>query len=627
MSKRVRTLLIALALVIASAAVIVVPRLLSSDEHRESLGLTEFQDHLSAGDVAKVELYDRSNQLKGELDDGTKFVVRYPNEYTDELTTAIVRHGLDLPVANQHTSVWESLLLSIVPLVVVMGLLIYLMIRFYGRTIFGFGRSRAVSADKREKPVLFADVAGLDEAVEELREIVEFLAEPKRFEAIGAKIPRGVLLYGPPGTGKTLLARAVAGEAGVPFFSMSGSDFVEMFAGVGAARVRDLFKSAKAAGRAIVFVDEIDAVGRQRGAGLGGGHDEREQTLNQLLVELDGFTARSNVILIAATNRPDMLDPALLRPGRFDRQIVADRPDLDGRRGILEVHGRDKPLAEGIDLDVIARRTPGMTGADLANLLNEAALLAARRGFDRIGTRQVEDAIERVIAGPERKTRVISERERRVIAYHEAGHALVAHALPTKDPVHKISIIPRGRALGYTLVLPTEDRLLRTRRELEDEMAMLMGGRTAEELTFHDPTTGAHDDIDRATEVARRMVTEFGMSEALGPVRFGAPNQEVFVGRDIGQAPEYSQDVAARIDAEVRRLVYEAHDTARAILEVHRAALEALATALIERETLEASEVESLLANVPKWDVGAPAVARPSAVATSDLPPSGRPLA
>jgi cell division protease FtsH len=626
-SKRVRTLLIVLALVVASAALIVVPRLLSPGVHRESLGLTEFQDHLASGDVAKVELYDRSNELKGQLTDGTKFVVRYPNEYTDELTTAIVRHGLDLPVANQHTSVWESMLLNVVPLVLVMGLLIYLTIRFYGRTIFGFGRSRAVSADKHQKPVLFADVAGLDEAVEELREIVEFLDDPKRFESIGAKIPKGVLLYGPPGTGKTLLARAVAGEAGVPFFSMSGSDFVEMFAGVGAARVRDLFKSAKAAGRAIVFVDEIDAVGRQRGAGLGGGHDEREQTLNQLLVELDGFSARSSVVLIAATNRPDMLDPALLRPGRFDRQIVVDRPDLEGRRGILQVHGRDKPLAEGIDLDVIARRTPGMTGADLANLLNEAALLAARHGFDRIGTRQIEDAIERVVAGPERKTRVISEREQRVIAYHESGHALVAHALPTKDPVHKISIIPRGGALGYTLVLPTEDRLLRTRRELEDEIAMLMGGRTAEELTFHDPTTGAHDDIDRATEIARRMVTEFGMSEALGPVRFGAPNQEVFVGRDIGHAPEYSEDVMARIDAEVRRLVDDAHDTARTILEVHQAALQALAAALLERETLDASDVEALLADVPKWEVGAPAATRPSAVATSDLPPSGRPLA
>jgi cell division protease FtsH len=501
------------------------------------------------------------------------------------------------------------------------------MIRFYGRTIFGFGRSRAVSADKSQAPVMFADVAGLDEAVEELTEIRDFLADPQRFESIGAKIPKGVLLYGPPGTGKTLLARAVAGEAGVPFFSMSGSDFVEMFAGVGAARVRDLFKNAKAAGRAIVFVDEIDAVGRQRGAGLGGGHDEREQTLNQLLVELDGFDARAGVILIAATNRPDMLDPALLRPGRFDRQIVVDRPDLEGRKGILRVHGRDKPLAEGVDLDVVARRTPGMTGADLANLLNEAALLSARHGFTQIGMSQVDDAIERVIAGPEKKARVISAREQRIIAFHEAGHALVGHTLPTKDPVHKISIIPRGRALGYTLVLPTEDRLLRSRRELEDEMTMLLGGRTAEELEFGDPTTGAHDDIDRATEIARRMVTEFGMSDALGPVRLGNTKDEVFVGRDMGHAPEYSEEVAAQIDAEVRRLLDVAHRRARTILETHAEVLDRLAEALLEHETLDARTVEAILDGVAKWHGDEPASPRPAAVASSEPPSSGRPLA
>jgi cell division protease FtsH len=625
-TKRLRTLLIALALLVVLAAALVLPRLLDSSPHRSSLGLTEFQEKLDAGDVKTVKLYDRTNELKGELDDGTKFFVRYPNEYTDELTSAIVDQGLDLPVANQGTNVWEAMLLNIVPVVLVMGLLLYFVIRMYGRTILGFGRSRAVAADKSQEPVLFSDVAGLDEAVEELREIVEFLDDPTRFEQLGARIPTGVLLYGPPGTGKTLLARAVAGEAGVPFFSISGSDFVEMFAGVGAARVRDLFKSAKAAGRAIVFVDEIDAVGRQRGAGLGGGHDEREQTLNQLLVELDGFNARAGVILIAATNRPDMLDPALLRPGRFDRQIVVDRPDLEGRRGILAVHGRDKPLADGVDLDVIARRTPGLTGADLANVLNEAALLSARRGFDRIATAQLDEAVERVVAGPERKTRVISEREQRVIAFHEAGHALVAHALPTKDPVHKISIIPRGRALGYTLVLPTEDRLLRTRRELEDEMAMLLGGRSAEELVFGDPSTGAHDDIDRATEIARRMVTEFGMSDVLGPVRFGVANEEVFVGRDMGHAPEYSQAVAAHIDDEVRRLVEAAHGTARRILDVHRAELGRVAAALLETETLDASEVETLLASVPKWEHDGVTIGRPAAVASSDPPLSGRPL-
>jgi cell division protease FtsH len=625
-SKRVRNLLIALVAVIGIAALVVGPRLLSSGSGRVSLGLTEFQEDLDAGHVQSVKLYDRANELKGELDDGTKFVVRYPNEYTDELTTKIVDQGLDLPVSSARTSLWEAMFLNIVPLVAVMGLLIYLMIRFYGKTIFGFGRSRAVAADKSQAPVTFADVAGLDEAVEELREIKDFLADPERFEAIGASIPKGVLLFGPPGTGKTLLARAVAGEAGVPFFSMSGSDFVEMFAGIGAARVRDLFKSAKAAGRAIVFIDEIDAVGRQRGAGVGGGHDEREQTLNQMLVELDGFDVRTGVILIAATNRPDMLDPALLRPGRFDRQIVVDAPDLEGRKGILRVHAHDKPIAPGVDLDIVARRTPGMTGADIANLLNEAALLAARRGSQQIDTPVIEAAIERIIAGPERRTRVISEREQRVIAYHEAGHALVAHALPTKDPVHKVSIIPRGRALGYTLVLPTEDRRLRSRRELEDEMAMLLGGRTAEELVFDDPTTGAHDDIDRATEIARRMVTEFGMSDLLGPIRFVGPNEEVFVGRDMGHAPEYSQAVASRIDDEIRRLVDGAHTAARAILETHRDPLEAVATALRERETLDAADVEELLEGVPKWHGERHAAARPSAVASSDPPASGRPL-
>ncbi len=623
MSKRVRNLLVALVAVIGVAALVFVPRLFSSGSGRVSLGLTEFQEALDAGHVQSVKLFDRANELKGELDDGTKFVVRYPNEYTDELTTKIVDQGLDLPVSSARTSLWEAMFLNIVPLVAVMGLLIYLMIKFYGKTIFGFGRSRAVVADKSRTPMTFADVAGLDEAVEELREIKDFLAEPERFAAIGATIPKGVLLFGPPGTGKTLLARAVAGEAAVPFFSMSGSDFVEMFAGIGAARVRDLFKSAKAAGRAIVFIDEIDAVGRQRGAGVGGGHDEREQTLNQMLVELDGFDVRTGVILIAATNRPDMLDPALLRPGRFDRQIVVDAPDLEGRKGILRVHARDKPIAPGVDLDIIARRTPGMTGADLANLLNEAALLAARDGMAQIGMPQLEAAIERIIAGPERRTRVISEREQRVIAYHEAGHALVAHALPTKDPVHKISIIPRGRALGYTLVLPTEDRLLRSRRELEDEMAMLLGGRTAEELVFDDPTTGAHDDIDRATEIARRMVTEFGMSDLLGPIRFVGPNEEVFVGRDMGHAPEYSQTVASRIDDEVRRLVDGAHTAARTILETHRDDLEALAAALQERESLDAAEVVELLEGVAKWHGERHPASRPAAVASSEPPSSG----
>jgi cell division protease FtsH len=417
---------------------------------------------------------------------------------------------------------------------------------------------------------------------------------------MGAKIPKGVLLFGPPGTGKTLLARAVAGEAGVPFFSISGSDFVEMFVGVGASRVRDLFEQAKTSAPAIIFVDEIDAVGRHRGAGLGGGHDEREQTLNQLLVEMDGFDTRAGVILIAATNRPDILDPALLRPGRFDRQIVVDSPDLEGRRAILNVHAKGKPLAKGVELEVLARRTPGFTGADLANLMNEAALLTARRGFKEIGMPQLEEAIDRVIAGPERKSRLISEDEKRVIAYHEGGHALVGHALPHADPIHKVSIIPRGRALGWTLALPEADKYLVTRSELRDQLTMLLGGRTAEEMIFHDPTTGAQNDIERASQIARSMVTEYGMSDLIGPQQLGQKNGEVFLGRDLGHQPNYSEEVAARIDAEVRRLIDEAHTEALDVLTENRKVLDQLAKALVEKETLDTPEVMAILGPVPK---------------------------
>ncbi|MCL4498638.1 MAG: ATP-dependent zinc metalloprotease FtsH, partial [Chloroflexi bacterium] len=401
--------------------------------------------------------------------------------------------------------------------------------------------------------VTFRDVAGIDEAVEELQEIKEFLGNPGKFQALGAKIPKGVLLYGPPGSGKTLLARAVAGEAGVPFFSISGSDFVEMFVGVGASRVRDLFEQAKANSPCIIFMDEIDAVGRHRGAGLGGGHDEREQTLNQLLVEMDGFDIKDNVILIAATNRPDILDPALLRPGRFDRQIVVDRPDLRGRVGILKVHTRGKPLAKDIDVEVLARRTPGFTGADLANLVNEAALLSARHGKKEIDMGELEESIDRVVAGPERKTRLISEKEKEVIAYHEGGHALVGHMLPNTDPVHKISIIPRGRALGYTLSLPTEDKFLVAKSELSDDLAMFLGGRVAEEMVFGDVTTGASNDLEKATKMARQMVTEFGMSEKIGPLTLGQKQDQVFLGRDFASHPDYSQEVAYEIDQEIRR--------------------------------------------------------------------------
>ncbi|HEX7277333.1 MAG TPA: ATP-dependent zinc metalloprotease FtsH, partial [Acidimicrobiales bacterium] len=466
--------------------------------------------------------------------------------------------------------------------------------------LMSVGRSKAKIYVERDTKTSFGDVAGVDEAKAELQEIVDFLKNPKEYGRLGARMPKGVLLVGPPGTGKTLLAKAVAGEAGVPFFSISGSDFVEMFVGVGASRVRDLFEQAKQSAPAIVFVDEIDAVGRHRGAGLGGGHDEREQTLNQLLVEMDGFDTKAGVILIAATNRPDILDPALLRPGRFDRQIVVDRPDLEGRRAILNVHAKNKPLAKGVDVDVLARRTPGFTGADLANLMNEAALLAARRGFEEIGMPQLEEAIDRVIAGPERKSRLMSDNEKRVIAYHEGGHALVGHVLPNTHPIHKVSIIARGRALGWTLALPTEDKYLTSRNALRDQLAMLMGGRTAEELIFEDPTTGAANDIERATQIARAMVTEYGMSDEIGPQQLGQKNGEVFLGREIGHQPNYSDQVAANIDSEVRRLIDEAHSEAAEIIIEHRDVLDRLADALIEKETLDTPEVMAILGAVPK---------------------------
>ncbi|HEX6844266.1 MAG TPA: ATP-dependent zinc metalloprotease FtsH, partial [Actinomycetota bacterium] len=440
------------------------------------------------------------------------------------------------------------------------------------------------------------------------QEVKEFLQSPQRFKAMGAKIPRGILLFGPPGTGKTLLARAVAGEAGVPFFSISGSDFVEMFVGVGAARVRDLFEQAKAAAPAIVFIDEIDAVGRQRGAGLGGGHDEREQTLNQLLVEMDGFDQRTTVILMAASNRPDILDPALLRPGRFDRQIVVDRPDLEGRKAILHVHAKGKPLDADVDLAVLARRTPGFTGADLANVLNEGALLAARRHKQSIGMRELEESVDRVMAGPERKSRVMGEEERRLIAYHEGGHALVGHVMPNTDEVHKITVIPRGRALGYTLTLPEQDKFLATREEMRDELAMLLGGRVAEEIVAGDVTTGAANDIERATKIARQMVTEYGMSDLIGPRTLGQKQGDVFLGRDWHSTPDYSDAVAFEIDQEVRRLIDEAHDVALDILTVHRGKLDELAARLLEIETMEREQVVSFFADIPKREPRAPEV-------------------
>jgi cell division protease FtsH len=583
---------------------LVVVALTRPGEERTELRLDELLARVEAGAVEEVSLDDGEHRVDGVLRNGTEFRTEYPAEFGDELVTVLddAEPPIRFETGRSGRSLWWGLAYSLLPILLLVGVVVFLMSSMQGGgRLMQFGRSRARQRSKDQPDVGFADVAGCDEAVEELREIKEFLEDPARFAAAGARIPKGVLLFGPPGTGKTLLARAVAGEAGVPFFSISGSDFVEMFVGVGASRVRDLFEKAKKAAPAIVFIDEIDAVGRHRGAGLGGGHDEREQTLNQMLVEMDGFDVSTGVIMIAATNRPDILDPALLRPGRFDRQIVVDRPDLAGRRAIAAVHARGKPLAEDVSVDLIARRTPGFTGADIANLLNEAALLSVRRDKELIGTLEVGAAIDRVIAGPERRSRVMSEHEKRVTAYHEAGHALVGQVLPHTDDIHKVSIIARGRALGWTLSLPTEDRYTRTRSELCDELAFLLGGRTAEELVFGEPTTGAANDIERATQIARAMVTEFGMSDSLGPQRLGHAQGEIFLGKEVGHEPNYSEQVAAVIDVEVRRLLDGAHDEARHILTRHRATLDRLAAALIERETLEEDELRLLLGPLGTW--------------------------
>ncbi|MBI4730314.1 MAG: ATP-dependent metallopeptidase FtsH/Yme1/Tma family protein [Acidobacteria bacterium] len=568
----------------------------------KQLSLSEFQSHVQAGRIKSAEIFDKDQRVEGDLAGGARYSVNYPTDYGDDLTNLLEEYRVDTKVNPQRTNPLVGFLSQFLPLILIFLLFMWLVnsMQGGGNRVMSFGKAKARLVTKDMPKITFKDVAGVDEAVEELVEIKEFLENPSKFQTMGAKIPKGVLLYGPPGAGKTLLARAVAGEAGVPFFSISGSDFVEMFVGVGAARVRDLFEQAKTSAPAIVFVDEIDAVGRQRGAGLGGGHDEREQTLNQLLVEMDGFDVKSGVIMIAATNRPDILDPALLRPGRFDRQIVVDRPDLKGRVEILKVHAREKPIGSGADLEVLARRTPGFTGADLANVLNEAALLTARRGKPEITMAELEEAIDRVVAGPERKSRVISEKEKRIIAYHESGHALVGHALPNADPVHKVSIIPRGMALGYTLSLPTEDRFLVTRSELIDELAQLLGGRTAEELVFEDPTTGAQNDITRATKIARQMVTEYGMSERLGPLTLGQKQELVFLGRDLSSTPDYSDHIAFEIDKEIRRLIDEAHDEAVEILVQYRPDLDRIVERLLEKETIEKEELMELLASVAK---------------------------
>jgi len=537
--------------------------------------------------------------IEGELKDGTKFEVSFLGNY--DITQFLQDNDyLNFTVDNQKQNIWIQILVGAIPFIIMFGLIFFMMNQLQGggSKVLQFGKSKARLVGKGKKRVTFKDVAGVDEAVEELREIEEFLENPGKFKAMGAKIPKGVLLYGPPGTGKTLLARAVAGEAGVPFFSISGSEFVEMFVGVGASRVRDLFKQAKANQPSIVFMDEIDAVGRHRGAGLGGGHDEREQTLNQLLVEMDGFDIDSTVILIAATNRPDILDPALLRPGRFDRQIVVDRPDLLGREEILKIHARGKPLDKGINLKNIAKQTPGFTGADLANLFNEASLLAARHNKKKITMFEIEEAVERVIAGPEKKSRIISEEEKRIIAYHESGHAILSYILPHTDPVHKISIISRGRALGYVITLPEEDRFLKSKKELVDNITQLLGGRVSEEMNFNDITSGAQNDLDRATKITRKMIMEYGMSKKLGPITFKGEEEEVFLGKEIASRPHYSDAIASAIDEEVHDVIMDSYEMARKILLKNKKNLADLANELLIKETLGRDEILKVLSKV-----------------------------
>jgi len=568
-------------------------------------------DAISTSDVESAVVIDKSQKIRlilkaGKTINGSSkveasYVARQEPTIIDALTGNPPTKGWNVDVPTQ--SLLVSFLFSFAPILII-GLLFFFMMsqaQGGGNRVFQFGRSRAKLQSNDVPKTTFKDVAGAEEAIAELEEIKDFLANPEKYGVLGAKIPKGVLLYGPPGTGKTLLARAVAGEAGVPFYSISGSDFVEMFVGVGAARVRDLFTQAKENSPSIVFVDEIDAVGRQRGAGMGGGHDEREQTLNQLLVEMDGFEENTKVILIAATNRPDVLDPALLRPGRFDRQIAVDRPDLKGREEILKVHSKNKPIDESVDLINYARRTPGFTGADLANVLNEAALLTAREEKKMITNTELDEAIDRVMAGPQRKSRIMSDDERRVTAYHEGGHALVAFALPHTDPVHKITIMPRGRALGYTMVLPDEDKYSTTRNQLLDQLAYSLGGRAAEELIFHDPSTGASNDIEKATALARAMVTQYGMSEAIGAIKLGGSESEPFMGRDFGHQRDYSESVAGIVDREIRTLIENAHQEAFDILVANRAILDEMVLQLLDKETINKDEISQIFSKVKAW--------------------------
>jgi len=578
---------------------------------------------LSNGDVASATIFSNEQRVDLVLREGDRqeqFYYATPrgDEVVDAVNSADLSGGFDDDVTQSN---WFLSLLGILLPFLIIGVIFWFLLSSMqggGSKVMQFGKSKAKMASKETPQVMFTDVAGADEAIEELHEIKEFLKEPAKFQAVGARIPKGVLLYGPPGTGKTLLARAVAGEAGVPFFSISGSDFVEMFVGVGASRVRDLFEQAKQNSPAIIFVDEIDAVGRHRGAGIGGGNDEREQTLNQLLVEMDGFDPKTNVILIAATNRPDVLDPALLRPGRFDRQIGVDAPGLDGRKKILEVHGKGKPLAASVDLEVLARKTPGFTGADLANVLNEAALLTARSNAQLIDNRALDEAVDRVMAGPQRRSRIMNDHEKLITAYHEGGHALAAAAMRHTDPVTKITILPRGRALGYTMVLPLEDKYSVTRNELLDQLTYAMGGRVAEELVFHDPTTGASNDIEKATATARKMVTEYGMSAKVGSVKLGQGGGEPLMGRD-GGSRDYSETIAQTVDAEVRVLLEQAHDEAWQVIVDNRDVLDELARVLLEKETLDHDELAEMFKDVKKLPE------RPQWLSSESRPVSDRP--
>ncbi|MFC2638033.1 MAG: ATP-dependent zinc metalloprotease FtsH [Mitsuokella sp.] len=586
-------------LLIILVAISVIDYFSAKSTQKQEVEYTQFLAKVDSGEVQKVVLIQ--NTIHGTLADGTEFTTISPDEpYSDpDLYKKLTDKGVDIAAANPPEPPWWSQMLSsVLPILLLVGLWFFMMQQTQGGggRVMSFGKSRARMSGADKIKVTFQDVAGADEAKQELEEVVEFLKQPKKFNDLGARIPKGVLLYGPPGTGKTLLARAVAGEAGVPFFSISGSDFVEMFVGVGASRVRDLFEQAKKSAPCIVFIDEIDAVGRQRGAGVGGGHDEREQTLNQLLVEMDGFAANEGIIIIAATNRPDILDPALLRPGRFDRQIVVDKPDVRGRLAILKVHTKGKPIAGDVDLDILSRRTPGFTGADLSNLVNEAALLAARRNKKQIFMGELEEAIERVIAGPERRSHVMSDEEKKLTAYHEGGHTLVGMMLEHADPVHKVTIIPRGRAGGYTLMLPKEDRNYATRSELLDRLKVAMGGRVAEEVVLKEISTGASQDIQQASRIVRSMVMQYGMSEVLGPVSYGeGAEHQVFLGRDINHQRNYSEEVASEIDKEVRRYIEEAYEACRKIIIENRDKLDLIAQELIERETLTASELEELM--------------------------------